>query len=225
MMKRLSLTILFCVLLSGCMFDPVFDTSSWDAYQQSIDAINAKLSNDDSRRLDVALKYLLFESMPTIAVNGPLLSRVGTSPNVADPYLILARLGPKINGRSAAEVVSNLSLKLDGEIAAMEARKPGDVLGLSSFFAQLLLAAKRLSGATGHRVLDSQRWQDPDFARLLQNGSDHTGPVHSLGQSDLRSGVQGWSGSRARSGISACNSSPATGAIRNCSISPMLNSR
>jgi hypothetical protein len=134
MMKRLSLTILFCVLLSGCMFDPVFDTSSWDAYQQSIDAINAKLSNDDSRRLDVALKYLLFESMPTIAVNGPLLNRVGTSPNVANPYLILAQLGPKINGRSASEVVSNLSLKLDGEIAAMEARKPGDVLGTVEVF-------------------------------------------------------------------------------------------
>jgi hypothetical protein len=39
-----------------------------------------------------------------------------------------------VNGRSAAEVVSNLSLKLDGEIAAMEARKPGDVLGTVEVF-------------------------------------------------------------------------------------------
>jgi uncharacterized protein DUF6694 len=134
MMKRLSLTILFCLVLSGCIFDPVFDTSSWDAYQQSIDAINAKLSNDDSRRLNVALKYLLFETMPTVSVEGSLLTRVGASPNIANPYLILAQLGPKINGRSAAEVVANLSLKLDAEIAAMEARKPGDVLGTVEVF-------------------------------------------------------------------------------------------
>jgi len=134
-MKRLSLTVLFCLLLAGC--DPVFDTSSWEAYQQSIAAINAKLSNDDSRRLDVALKYLLSESMPTIMLRGPLPSGVGVGPGLGpsvgpsavNPVLMLRQLGPKIHGRSAAEIITNLSLKLDADIAAMEARKLDDVLG------------------------------------------------------------------------------------------------
>ena len=100
-MKRLSLTILCCFLLSGCIFDPVFDTSSWDAYQRSSAAIKAKLSNNDLRRLDIALKYLLIESMPRNEIDGRLLNNVALRANLANPYLILARLGPRINSRSA----------------------------------------------------------------------------------------------------------------------------
>src|SRR6201995_240112 len=61
-MKRFGLTVLSCVLLSGCIFDPTFDTSNWEAYQKSLAAIKAKLSNDDVRRLDIALKYLVLET-------------------------------------------------------------------------------------------------------------------------------------------------------------------
>jgi hypothetical protein len=122
MMKRLSLTILCCFLLSGCIFDPAFDTSSWDAYQRSSAAIKAKLSNNDLRRIEVALKYLLIESMPRSEVDGRLLNNVALRANLANPYLILARLGPKINGRSAATVIQNLTLKLDTEISESEGR-------------------------------------------------------------------------------------------------------
>ena len=80
-MKRLSLTILFCFLLSGCIFDPVFDTSSWDAFQQSANAIRAKLGNDDLRRLDIALKYLLAESTQGFVVAGPQFSTYGAGSN------------------------------------------------------------------------------------------------------------------------------------------------
>jgi hypothetical protein len=122
MMKRLSLTILCCFLLSGCIFDPVFDTSSWDAYQRSSAAIKAKLSNNDLRRLEVALKYLLIESMPRTEVDGRLLNNVVLRANLANPYLILARLGPRINGRNATAVIQNLTLKLDAEVSESEAR-------------------------------------------------------------------------------------------------------
>src|ERR1700744_3428133 len=122
-MKRLSLTILCCFLLSGCIFDPSFDTSSWDAYQRSLAAIKAKLSNDDLRRLDVTLGYLLMEGAPRAEINAQVLSNVTARGNVANPYIILARLGPKINGSSAATVMKNLSIKLDTEIEQTEARR------------------------------------------------------------------------------------------------------
>ena len=131
MMKRLSLIILSCLLLSGCIFDPAFDTSSWDAYQRSSAAIKAKLSNDDLRRLEIALKYLLSEGSPRSEIDGQLPGNAAARANLANPYLILARLGPKINGRSAASVIQNLHLRLDAEISATEERLPNveNVLG------------------------------------------------------------------------------------------------
>jgi hypothetical protein len=118
-MKRSSLAILCFFLLSGCIFDPAFDTSSWDAFQSSSTAIRAKLSNDDLRRLEVAMKYLLTEGAPQI--DGQLAINVAgrTFPNTK---LILARLGPRINGRSADAVIKNLTIKLDSEISDTEAR-------------------------------------------------------------------------------------------------------
>ena len=126
-MKRSSLAVLCFFLLSACVFDPAFDTSSWDAYQSSSNAVRAKLSNDDLRRLEVALKYLMTEGAPPM--DGQLAINVGGRiyPNTK---LILARLGPKINGRSAAAVIKNLSIKLDTEISDTEARmqNAGNVL-------------------------------------------------------------------------------------------------
>src|SRR5262249_18139648 len=101
-MKRLSLIALGCVLLSSCIFDPAFDTSSWDAYQRSSAAVRAKLSNDDLRRLEIALRYLLAEGAPKIEIDGQQF--VSNPAARANPYFILARLGPKIDGRSAAAV-------------------------------------------------------------------------------------------------------------------------
>jgi hypothetical protein len=116
MMKRLSLAIVCCFLLAGCIFDPVFDTSSWDAYQRSSAAIRARLGNDDLRRLDIALKYLVAESTPRIEAGGPMLSNVAVRSNLFNPDAVLARLAPRINGRSAAALIKDLSIRLDAEI-------------------------------------------------------------------------------------------------------------
>jgi hypothetical protein len=126
-MKRLSLIVLGCVLLSGCIFDPVFDTSNWDAYQRSSAAVRAKLSSDDLRRLEIALKYLLLEGMPKIESDGQFFNNL----TATNPSFILARLGPKIDGRNAAAVIQNLTIKLDSEISASETRLQNlsDVLG------------------------------------------------------------------------------------------------
>lgn len=130
-MKRLSLTILCCLLLSGCIFDPAFDTSSWDAYQRSLAAIRTKLSNDDLRRLEIAMKYLVIESSPKMEIDGQLVSNVVAGGSLANPYIILTQIGPRINGRSAAAVIQNLSIRLQAEISETEARlhDVGSVLG------------------------------------------------------------------------------------------------
>src|ERR1700761_7129126 len=121
MMKRLSLTILVCFALSGCIFDPVFDTSNWEAFQQSANAIRAKLQNEDLRRLDIALKYLLAEATPRMIVAGPQLSSYGAGTNIVNPNVVLARLAPQIKGKGAVEVINNLTARLGTDIAAMEA--------------------------------------------------------------------------------------------------------
>jgi hypothetical protein len=120
MMKRSILVILGCFLLAGCIFDPSFDTSSWEAFQKSSDAVRAKLSNNDLRRLEIALKYLLLEGSQKI--DGQMLSNVVARESFANPQLILARLGPKINGRSAAAIIQDLSIKLGVEISEIESR-------------------------------------------------------------------------------------------------------
>jgi hypothetical protein len=121
-MKRLSIAILCCFLLAGCVFDPVFDTSSWEAYQRSSVAIRAKLGNDDLRRLDIALKYLTMESMPRIEFNGPLLSNASLRGNLVNPIVVLGLLGPRIKGKSASALIKDLSIRLDAEILQTEAR-------------------------------------------------------------------------------------------------------
>jgi hypothetical protein len=87
---------------------------------RSSSAIRAKLSNDDLRRLEIALKYQLLEGAPQ--VDGQLLNNVVARAAFANPNAVLARLGPRINGRSAAAVIKDLSIKLDAEISETEAR-------------------------------------------------------------------------------------------------------
>jgi hypothetical protein len=120
MMKRLVLAILCCSLLAGCIFDPVFDTSSWEAFQRSSEAVRARLSNDDLRRLQIALKYLLLEG--SLRIDEQMLNTVVARESFANPRAILAGLGSKVNGRSAAAIVKDLSIKLDAEISEIESR-------------------------------------------------------------------------------------------------------
>ena len=122
-MKRLSLTILCLLLLSGCVFDPVFDMSNWQTYQDSLAAIKAKLGNDDVRRLDLSLKYLANEPALRVEadtlVAGNDITAIGSRLN---PFVMFNLLRRRINGKSAAAVIADLSLKLDTEIARGDAR-------------------------------------------------------------------------------------------------------
>jgi hypothetical protein len=121
-MKRLSLIILCFFVLSGCVFDPTFDTTNWLTYQDSLGAVRAKLSNDDLRRLDIALKYLSIESTLKAEVNTQMVGSIEAIGSRLSPVQMFAQLRPRINGKSAARVIMDLSLKLDAEIAQGEGR-------------------------------------------------------------------------------------------------------
>jgi hypothetical protein len=120
--KRSSLTILCFFLLSGCVFDPVFDTSNSQTYQDSLAAVKAKLSNEDLRRLDIALKYLAIESTLKAEADVQMASNIGAVESRLTPVMMFTQLRPKINGKSAAAVIKDLSLKLNTEIARAEGR-------------------------------------------------------------------------------------------------------
>ena len=121
-MKRLSFIILCCFLLSGCIFDPTFNMSNFETFQASLAEMKAKLGNDDLRRLDVALKYLAVENILRAQTNVQMASNVSAAANTLSPYTMFVQLRPKIDGKSGAAVIQNLSLKLDTEISRAEAR-------------------------------------------------------------------------------------------------------
>jgi hypothetical protein len=162
MVKRSILIIPLCLLLAACIFDPVFDVSSWDAYQSSSAAIKAKLSNDDLRRLEIALNYLLIEGVPRIEPNGQVLTNVVARANLASPMIILARLGPRISGKSAATIIKNLSIKLDNEISLAEGRLQGS---------ENVIGAVEVSSPSYHwRRSGSQ--EQPVIEFSVRNGGD-----------------------------------------------------
>jgi hypothetical protein len=126
-MKRLSLTILCCFLLSGCIFDPAFDMSSWGTYQASLAAMKAKLGIDDQHRLDIALKYLAIENTLRAQADVQMVSNVAVAGNGLNPFAMYNQLRPKIDGMRAVTVIRNLALKLDAEISQTEtALKDGE---------------------------------------------------------------------------------------------------
>jgi uncharacterized protein DUF6694 len=127
---RLPSLVILCCLLSGCGFDPTFDMSSWDTFQQSSSTIKAKLSNDELRHLEAALRYLLYDGVQVS--DEPVLTNVVASVGLANPNGVLYRLAPKIDGRSAAGVVQNLRIRLDTEIAEAEARLRNDGAALGA---------------------------------------------------------------------------------------------
>lgn len=125
-MKRLSLTILCCVLLSGCIFDPTFDMSTWQSYQASLSVIKAKLGSDDQRRLDIALKYLAIETPLKAQADLQIADNVEAIANSLNPLMAFGQLRSKIHGKNAGNIIQDLAIKLDTEIAQAGAASQGD---------------------------------------------------------------------------------------------------
>ena len=130
-MKRLSFSFLCCLLLAGCVFDPRFDTTNWQTYQDSLAAVKAKLSNDDLRRLDIALKYMAIENSLKAEIDTQMASNVVALGSRLNPAMVYVQLRPRINGKTAAGIIQDLTIKLDSEIAKGDARMKatGEIAG------------------------------------------------------------------------------------------------
>jgi len=124
---------LCCLALAACDSEPLFDTSSVPAYQKSLDAIEARLNMQDRNRLKIALR--------TLAVGGALefsqtgrpkaQENIAALEGVANPTLLLDRMRPKIEGKTAAAVIRIVVANIDAEIARTEGQLGGDDKTLS----------------------------------------------------------------------------------------------
>ena len=115
---------LCCLALAACDPEPQFDASSVPAYQKSLDAINAKLNVRDRNRLKIALVTLAAggaaeftrAGMPRVPANIEALE------GVANPTIVLDRMRPTIEGKTAAAVIGIVVADIDAEIARAEGR-------------------------------------------------------------------------------------------------------
>jgi hypothetical protein len=120
--NALGAAALCCFALAACDSEPQFDTSSVPAYQKSLGVINAKLNVQARNRLKIALR--------TLAVGGPAEFVVTGGPRVpesiealegvADATLLLDRMRPTIEGKTAAAVIGIVVADIDAEIARAE---------------------------------------------------------------------------------------------------------
>jgi hypothetical protein len=124
-----SFVVLCCLALAGCDHAPTFDASSLPAYQKSLGEIAAQLSAQDRRKLEVALLTLAVGNAAD--TNGLQLANPGSLAvlaslnGVANPLPYFDRLRPKINGRSAADVIRLVASELDAQISLAESQLAG----------------------------------------------------------------------------------------------------
>jgi len=113
---------LCCFAVAACDSEPVFDTSSVPAYQKSFGVIDARLNEQDRNRLKIALRTLAAGG----AAEFTLLARPGGQAHiealegVANPTIVLDRMRPKIEGKTAAAVIRTVVADLDAAIARTE---------------------------------------------------------------------------------------------------------
>ena len=125
--KALGAAALCCLALAACDSEPLFDTSSVPAYQKSLDAIEARLNVQDRNRLKIALRTLEVggaveftqAGLPRVPANIAALEGVDNS------TLLLDRIRPKIEGKTAAAVIGIVVADIDAEIARAEGQLGG----------------------------------------------------------------------------------------------------
>ena len=117
---------LCCLALTACDPEPQFDASSVPAYQKSLDAINAKLNVQERNRLKIALVTLAVGGATEFSRAGLLRvpANVAALEGVANPKIVLDRMRPTIEGKTAAAVIGIVVADIDVEIARAE-----DLLG------------------------------------------------------------------------------------------------
>jgi hypothetical protein len=120
-MCRAAFALVVCLTLGACDQEPVFDASNLIAYQNSFNAINARLSPADQHRLDIALRtlaagyVLAYMAVPLPGADG--LTNVATLDGTIPRQIYLARMRSSINGKRAAAIIERVTSDLDKAIA------------------------------------------------------------------------------------------------------------
>jgi hypothetical protein len=129
--------VLVCLALAACDREPTFDASSLPAYQKSLSAIKAQLSERDRHKLQLALLTLAAGSsaeytayalaLPDAPVNIESLDGVANSLNLLD------RMRPGIAGKTAAAVIRDVADDLDLAISRAAGQADGAEKELAAF--------------------------------------------------------------------------------------------
>ena len=136
-LRTLCLALVCAAAVAACDKEPTFDASSLPAYRKSLSDINAKLSPADQRRLQIAIITLATGGGADYAVFGrPDPSRNAgfeMLEGVANPTVYLDFMRQRIDGKTAAAVISRAAGDLDVQISAAEARSGGAENALKAF--------------------------------------------------------------------------------------------
>jgi choline dehydrogenase-like flavoprotein len=118
---------LCCLALAACDSEPLFDTSSVPAYQKSLDAIEARLNVQDRNRLKIALRTLEVGGAVEFTQAGRprVPASIAALEGVDDATLLLDRIRPKIEGKTAAAVIGIVVADIDAAIARAEGQLGG----------------------------------------------------------------------------------------------------
>jgi hypothetical protein len=118
---------LCCFALAACDSEPQFDTSSVPAYQKSYGAIDARLNEQDHNRLKIALRTLAAGGVVEFAQTGRPAPQenIAALEGVANPTILLDRMRPKIEGKTAADVIRIVVADINAEIARAEGQLGG----------------------------------------------------------------------------------------------------
>jgi hypothetical protein len=124
-----SFVVLCCLALTTCDRAQTFDASSLGAYQKSLGEITAQLNARDQRKLEIALLTLAVGNAADTnglqAANPGSLAVLASLNGVANPQTYFDRLRPRINGRSAADVIRLVASELDAQISLTESQLAG----------------------------------------------------------------------------------------------------
>ena len=122
--RALGAAVLCCFALTACDPEPLFDASSVPAYQKSLGTINARLSESGRNRLKIALRTLALGGPAEFAVRGQarIPANIEALESVTDATVLLDRMRPKIEGKTAAVVIGIVVADIDAEIARTESQ-------------------------------------------------------------------------------------------------------
>src|SRR5580698_2271500 len=133
--RTLAFAVLCCFALAACDHEPAFDTSSLPAYQKSLAAIKAKLSERDQQKLQLALLTLAFGNAAYFTVldwaDPAKANAYEAFDDVPNEWVLFNRMRPDVNCKTAAEVIRRVADIIDHTITEAEAEDGGATQNLA----------------------------------------------------------------------------------------------